>query len=111
MDSAAASHTPVVEVSSWNACYNSGDGIIALSCTVTANGQGISGVGLMLNNRAGETLASTYVELDGDCASVTPAINLPPGGLKVGERVTGVVSGQAAGQHYFFEETLTIGNC
>ena len=111
MDSAAASNTPIVEVSSWNACYNSGDGIISLSCTVTANDHGISGVGLLLNNSAGMTLASTYVELDGECPSVTPAINIPPGALKVGDHVSGVVSGEANGHHYFFEEKLTIENC
>lgn len=111
MDNATPSNKPAVEVSSWNACYNSADGIISLSCTVTANSPVISGVGLMLNNMAGAILASTYVELEGDCASVTPAINLPPGALKVGDRVNGVVSGEADGHHYFFEETLTVGNC
>ena len=111
MDTAAASNQVNIKVTAWNACYNAGEGIISLSCTATANGGGISGIGLMLNNPAGETLASIYVELSGDCTSVTPAINLPPGMLKVGERINGVVSGEADGQHFFFQETLTIENC
>ena len=101
-----------VNVTAWNACYNEGDGIISLSCTVSANGGGgISGVGLMLNNSAGVTLASSYNELSNSCQSVTPALNLPPGNLNVGDHVTGVVSGEADGQHYFFEQELTIENC
>jgi len=31
--------------------------------------------------------------------------------LKVGERINGVVSGEADGQHFFFQETLTIEDC
>ena len=121
MDTAAASNQVNIRVTAWNACYNAGEGIISLSCTATANGGGISGIGLMLNNPAGETLASIYVELSGDCTSVTPAINLPPGKppanapnawvLKVGESINGVVSGEADGQHFFFQEALTIENC
>lgn len=102
-----------VAVTEWNACYNSGEGVISLSCTVTTNDSsaGISGVGLMLNNSKGLILASTYTELSNDCESVTPALNLPPGGLKVGDKVWGVVSGEVQGQHYFFEEELVIGTC
>ena len=102
-----------VAVTDWNACYNSGDNVIALSCTVATSDSstGISGVGLILNNSEGSTLASTYVELSNGCASVTPALNLPPGSLKVGDTVWGVVSGEASDQHYFFEEKLIIGTC
>ena len=103
----------LVAVTGWNACYNSGEGVIALSCTITTSDSlpGISGVGLMLNNSKGSTLASTYAELSNECESVTPALNLPPGGLKVGDTVWGVVSGEARGQHYFFEEELVIETC
>lgn len=111
MEAATPSHRVAVTITSWNACYNSGEGIISLSCTATAKGGGISGIGLMLNNSAGETLASIYVELSEDCASVTPAINIQPGALKVGDRVSGVASGEAGGKHFFFQERLTIGNC
>jgi len=112
MDATTAREKSSVNVTDWNACYNKGDGIISLSCTVSAGGGGgISGVGLMLNNSGGITLASSYVELSTDCQSATPALNLPPGNLKVGDRVMGVVSGEADGQHYFFEQELTIGNC
>jgi len=102
-----------VAVSGWNACYNSGNGVLSLSCTVTTSDSSaaISGVGLMLNNSQGSTLASTYDELSNECESVTPALNIPPGGLKVGDTVWGVVSGEASGQHYFFEKELTIETC
>jgi hypothetical protein len=42
--------------------------------------------------------------------SVTPALNLPPGGLKVGDTVSAVVSGEMDDKHYFFEHELVIGN-
>ena len=102
-----------VVVTSWNACYNSGEVVMSLSCTVTSSDSSaaISGVGLMLNDSRGITLTSTYAELSNDCESVTPALNIPPGGLKVGDTVRGVVSGEARGQHYFFEEELVIGTC
>ena len=111
MDTTTARGKSSVNVTAWNACHNKDDGIISLSCTVTATGGGISGVGLMLNNSGGITLASSYVELSNDCQSATPALNLSPGNLNVGDSVTGVVSGEADGQHYFFEQALTIGNC
>ena len=99
-----------VAVTDWNACYNSGEGVISLSCTVATRNSAaaISGVGLILNNSAGSTLASTYTELSNPCGSVTPALNLPPGSLKVGDTVWGVVSGEVDGQHYFFEQQLVI---
>jgi hypothetical protein len=112
-DDKAGGANESVAVTGWNACYNSGDAVIALSCTVTTSDSlaAISGVGLMLNNRKGSILASSYVELSNDCESVTPALNLPPGGLKVGDIVWGVVSGEAKGRHYFFEQKLVIGTC
>ena len=100
-----------VRVSEWNACYNSGDEVIALTCVVTSSSADISGVGLMLNTGAGATLASTYFDLSTNSESVTPALNLPLGSLTVGATVHGVVSGEANGQHFFFEEKLTIVNC
>jgi hypothetical protein len=102
-----------VAVTDWNACYNSGEGVISLSCTVTTKGSSaaISGVGLILNNSQGSTLASSYTELSNNCQSVTPALNLPPGGLKVGDTVWGVVSGEVHDQHYFFEQKLVIETC
>ena len=88
-----------VTVSNWNACINNGNGDIVLSCTVTANGGAISGVGLILNDSEGVTLGSSYTELSGGCETVTPAINLPPGALVVGDAVMGVATGEAGGQH------------
>ena len=109
-NTATASESPAVRITDWNACYNSGEGIIALSCTASSD-TGISGIGLMLNSAEGATLASTYVELSGSSESATPAINLSSGDLKVGDVVSGVVSGEAGGQHFFFQEKLTIGEC
>jgi hypothetical protein len=100
-----------VRVSEWNACYNSGDGVIALTCVVTSSSADISGVGLMLNSGAGATLASSYFALSTNSESVTPALNLPLGSLNVGATVYGVASGEANGKHFFFEEKLTIVNC
>ena len=103
----------LVTVTDWTACYNNGEGIIALSCTVeTADRSAtISGVGLILNTSDGTTLASFYTDLSGGSEKVNPALNLPPGDLKVGNKVWGVVSGESKGQHYFFEEELTITTC
>src|SRR5215212_11848782 len=102
-----------VAVTEWNVCYNSGENVISLSCTVASkdSSAAISGVGLILNDSKGSTLASTYVDLSNGSQSVTPALNLPPGGLKPGETVWGVVSGEVNDQHFFFEERLVIGNC
>jgi hypothetical protein len=102
-----------VAVSDWNACYNSGEGVISLSCRVTTkdSSAAIAGVGLILNTSQGSTLASSYAELSNNCESVTPALNLPPGGLKVGDTVWGVVSGEVGDQHYFFEQKLVIETC
>lgn len=103
----------LVTVTNWTACYNRGDDIIALSCTVaTADASAtISGVGLILNTADGTTLASFYSESSKGSETVNPALNLPPGNLKVGDRVWGVVSGESQGHHYFTEEKLTITTC
>jgi hypothetical protein len=102
-----------VAVTGWNACYNNGEDVISLSCTVATNDSSaaISGVGLILNTSGGTTLGSTYADLSNPCESATPALNLPPGGLKVGDTVWGVVSGEVNEQHYFFEQELVIGEC
>jgi hypothetical protein len=102
-----------VTVSAWSACYNSESDIIVLSCTVSTSDSSatISGVGLILNDKDGKTLASFYAELSGGCESVEPALNLPPGELKDGDGVGGVVYGEAQGQHYFIETELTISDC
>jgi len=103
----------LVTVTDWKACYNSGDGIIALSCTVATADRSatISGVGLILNTSDGTTLASFYTDLSGGSQTVNPALNLPPGDIKIGNKVWGVVSGESNGQHFFFEEELTIATC
>ena len=110
---AKATGNELVKVTNWTACYNSADNIIALSCTVTTadSSASISGVGLMLNTSNGATLASFYTGLSGGSETANPALNLPPGELAVGETVWGVVSGECDGQHYFFEQKLTITAC
>lgn len=102
-----------VTVSDWNACLNSGNGEIVLSCKVAADDPDatISGVGLILNNGSGMILASCYTELSGGSTSASPALNLPADGLALGDTVMGVVTGEAGGQHYFVEQELTIGSC
>ena len=102
----------LVTVSQWNACYNSEENIISLSCKVTTvdSSATIEGVGLILNTSKGMTLASSYTEFAGS-QTVIPALNLPPNGLSAGDSVWGVVSGEVGGLHYFFEQKLTIGNC
>ena len=108
-----ASGGGLVTVSDWSACYNSGDDVIALSCTVTTDDSSptISGVGLILNNSEGGILGSFYTEISGGSESVSPALNLPPGGLVVGDTVWGVVSGEVGRQHYFIEQQLTLSSC
>jgi hypothetical protein len=103
----------LVTVTNWTACYNSGDDGIALSCTVTTadGGATISGVGLILNTADGTTIASFYTNSSGGSETVNPALNLPAGGLKVGDKVWGVVSGECHDKHYFLEEELTITKC
>jgi len=102
-----------VSISNWNACYNSNDGILALSCRVTADeGEAtISGVGLILNDAGGKTIASMYVELAENSSLASPALNLPANGLAVGDTVLAAATGEAGGKHYFFEQRLTIENC
>jgi hypothetical protein len=103
----------LVTVNNWTACYNSGDGAIVLSCTVTAadGSASITGVGLILNTADGTTLASFYTSVSGGSETVNPALNLPAGNLKVGQTVEAVVSGECEDHHYFFEEKLTITTC
>ena len=110
-DKTAANESVVV--TEWNACYNSGAAVLSLSCTVTSRdgSAAISGVRLMLNDSRGRTLVSNYTELSNDSDSVIPALNIPPGGCKVGDTVWGVVSGEVQGKHYFFEQKLVIGTC
>jgi hypothetical protein len=96
-------------VGGWSACLNTADGTIVASCAVT--GGGISGVGLVLNTGDGQVLASVYTELSGGCDSASPSINLPQGDLNEGDTVLLAASGQADGEHFFFEEKLTIGSC
>jgi hypothetical protein len=113
MDDETRAATAPVAVSDWDACHNGSTGEISLSCTVTSTdaSAAISGVGLMLNNSHGVTLTSSYAELSAGCESITPALNLLAGDLNVGDTIMGVVSGEADGQHYFFEQELTVGSC
>jgi hypothetical protein len=103
----------LVTVTDWNACYNSGDDVIALSCTVAANDSSatISGVGLILNNSKEMIIGSFYTEFSGGVESATPALNLSPSGIAVGDTVWGVVSGEVQGKHYFIEQKLTVSSC
>ena len=102
-----------VSISNWNACYNAGSGIVALSCRVTAaEGEAlISAVGLVLNDGAGNEIASMYVELAEETSLASPALNVPAGTLKLGDQVIAAATGEADGEHFFFEQTLSVENC
>jgi hypothetical protein len=103
----------VVTVSDWNACFNSGENIIALSCSITSvdASPSITGVGIILNDIQGATLATCYTNLSGGVETVSPALNLLPGHLGVGDAVSAVAQGEYEGQHFFYEQHLTIGKC
>jgi hypothetical protein len=100
-------------VSDWNACYNSADNLLVVSCSVSSADASptISGIGLIVNDSAGTTLASFYNGLSTGSEHVYPAFNLPPGHLNVGDAVWAVVQGECEGQHFFVEQELTIGHC
>jgi len=102
-----------VSISNWNACYDTNDGIFSLSCRITADeGQAtISGVGLILNDGGGKTIASMYVELAEESSLASPALNVPGNGFSIGDPVIAAASGEAEGKHFFFEEKLTIEGC
>ena len=104
---------PSVKVSEWVACFNTNDDNIVLSCTVTTSDESasITGVGLILNTGAGKILATSYTTLTSGSASAYPSINLPSGDLGLGETVNAVAQGECDGQHFFFEEELTITKC
>jgi len=96
-------------VSGWSACFNTTEGTIVASCTIT--GDGITGVGLIVNTGAGELVASCYTELAGGSSSASPSVNLVSKTVKEGDTLLLAASGEADGQHFFFEEKITIGTC
>ncbi len=103
----------IVTVSDWNACYNSSDNLLVISCTVSSAdaSSSITGIGLIVNDAGGATLASFYSGLSSGSEHVYPAFNLPPGQLNVGDLVWAVVQGECGGQQFFVEQELTIGHC
>lgn len=113
MSSEKTSENHIVAVNDWTACYNSPENLLVLSCTVsTTDGSAdITGIGLLVNDAEGNTLASFYNTSSSGSESVNPAVNLPPHDLKVGDSVWGVVQGECSGQHFFFEQELTISTC
>jgi hypothetical protein len=103
----------IVNVSDWIACYNSGDKVIVVACTVSSadGSSSITGSGLVVNNSEGSPLASFYTGSSSGSETVYPALNLPPGNLSVGDTVMAVIQGECNSQHFFFEHELTIGDC
>ena len=103
----------IVAVSDWNACYNIPDNLLVVSCTVSSadGSQLITGVGLIVNNAEGATLASFYNGMSSGSEQVYPALNLEPGSLHVGDVVWAVTQGECEGQHFFVEQELTIDHC
>jgi hypothetical protein len=49
--------------------------------------------------------------MSGSCKTASPWINLAAGKLGEGDRVSAVAQGECNGEHFFFEQELTIGNC
>ena len=105
--------TDSVTVSDWTACYNNADNLLVISCTVSSAdaNQSITGIGLIVNDAEGTTLASFYNGMSSGSEHTYPAFNLPLGNLNVGDSVWAVAQGECGGQHFFVEEQLTIGHC
>ena len=103
----------IVTVSDWSACYNLPDNLLVVSCTVSSTDASnlITGIGLIVNNAEGRTLASFYNGMSAGSEHVYPAFNLEPGQLHVGDAVWAVAQGECGGQHFFVEQELTIGHC
>jgi hypothetical protein len=102
-----------VTVSDWSACYNIPDNLLVVSCSVASADAThlITGIGLIVNNAEGATLASFYNGMSSGSEHVYPAFNLEPGHLQVGDIVWAVAQGECGGQHFFVEQELTIGPC
>ncbi len=113
MTTSRPSDGDIINVSDWIACYNSGDNVIVVSCTVSsADGSAsITGIGLLVNDSEGSTLSSFYNSSSSGSETVYPAFNLPPGNISVDDSVWGIVQGECNGQHFFVEKELTVGNC
>lgn len=103
----------IVTVSDWSACYNTPDNLLVISCTVSSAKPShlVTGIGLIVNNAEGATLASFYNGMSSGSEHVSPAFNLEPGHLQVGDTVWAVAQGECGGQHFFVEQELTIGHC
>jgi hypothetical protein len=102
----------VVDFNDWTACYNSGDDVLVVSCSVSTidDKATITGGGLVVNNSGGQTVGSFYAEFEGS-NTVSLAINIPPGSINVGDSIMAVASGEADDQHYFGEKNLSVTNC
>lgn len=107
------SSNDIVTVSDWSACYNIPDNLLVVSCSISSADAShlITGIGLIVNNAEGETLASFYNGMSEGSEHVYPAFNLEPGSLHIGDGVFAVAQGECGGQHFFVEQELTIGNC
>ena len=103
----------IVTVSDWSACYNIPDNVLVVSCTVSSADANhlITGIGLIVNNAEGASLASFYNGMSAGSENVNPSFNLEPGPLHVGDVIWAVAQGECGGQHFFVEEELTIGQC
>ena len=103
----------IVTVSDWIACYNLPDNLLVISCTVSSADPShlVTGIGLIVNNAEGDTLASFYNGMSSGSEHVYPAFNLEPGDLQEGDTVWAVAQGECGGQHFFVEQELTIGQC
>ena len=73
----------IVTVRDWSACFNIPDHLLVVSCTVSSADASrlITGIGLLVNNAEGATLASFYNGMSSGSEHVYPAFNLEPGTL------------------------------
>ena len=98
-----------VTVSDWSASINSEDGMLAVSCTVTAEGCELAGVGIVANDAGGRTIATCYISLTGEASSAAAGINVPSGGIADGDTILIAANGECGGQHFFEEKRVTVG--
>lgn len=98
-----------VSVSGWTACINAVDGTLVVSCTV--EGEGITSVGMVVNTAEGRTLATAYTGLSEGCVSVSPSLNLVADGIVEGDTIILAADGEAGGDHFFFEESISVAKC
>src|SRR5262245_19283651 len=97
---AEAAGNASVAVKDWSVCYNPGEEVIAVECTVVTIDDGppsITGIGLVLNDGSGNELSASYTQLNNPTSGTMTSMNLPSKTSPVGKTVLSAVTGQAGG--------------